>query len=179
MISFNLRCAGGHEFEGWFSTSDDYDGQRKKGLVTCPACGDGNISKALMAPNVGAKANGAKASDARAGGGVDTAAPVAAGAPPTMRVAAPAGAPGPGAAGPGAPGPGAVAAVLTELRALQRKVEKECDFVGDRFAEEARRIHYGEAEERGIYGRSTPEDAEALAEEGIEVSAMPWLPPDN
>ena len=162
MISFNLKCAAGHGFEGWFSSSEDYDRQLEQGYVSCPMCGDGHVSKALMTPNLGAKANSGI-------GQAPAGPPVAA---QDKQAAAPQGAPA-------APEPKAVAAAYTAMRALQKKVEKECDFVGDRFAEEARRIHYGEAEERGIYGRSTPEDAQALLEEGIEVAAMPWLPPDN
>ena len=158
MISFNLNCAVGHGFEGWFSSSGDYERQRREGLVSCPVCGDGSVSKAPMAPNVGAKANS----------GDEPASPPA-GGHPTMRVSPP----------PDTPGPGAMAAAYTALRTLQRKVEKECDYVGDRFAEEARKIHHGETEERGIYGQSSPEDAKALRDEGINVSAVPWLPPEN
>ena len=62
------------------------------------------------------------------------------------------------------------------LRDLRRKIEAECDYVGPEFAEEARRIHYGEAEERGIYGEASDEQAEGLVEEGIEVARIPWLP---
>ena len=65
---------------------------------------------------------------------------------------------------------------LTMLRALRREVEARYENVGERFAEEARRIHYGEIESRGIYGDSTPQEAEALADEGIEVVAIPWVP---
>jgi len=64
-------------------------------------------------------------------------------------------------------------ALLAELR---KKIESECDYVGERFAEEARRIHYGEAEQRGIYGEASDEQAKALGEEGIEVRKIPWLP---
>ncbi|MEX0759524.1 MAG: DUF1178 family protein [Tistlia sp.] len=67
----------------------------------------------------------------------------------------------------------------TELRRalldLRHRVEASCDYVGPRFAEEARRIHYGEAEARGIYGESTREEAEALADEGVEVASLPWI----
>ena len=170
MISFNLRCGGGHEFEGWFSSSDDYDRQHGKGLVSCPVCGDGEVSKALMAPNVGAKANRAPAPDR-------SPAPERPPAPPgggSMQVAPP---PGRGKAS--APDPDAVAAAYGAIRALQRTVEAECDYVGDRFADEARKIHYGETEERGIYGQSSLEDARELRDEGINVAAIPWLPAEN
>lgn len=62
------------------------------------------------------------------------------------------------------------------LQQLRRHVESSCDYVGDRFADEARRIHRGEAEARGIYGESTAEESDSLAEEGIEVARIPWVP---
>jgi hypothetical protein len=65
------------------------------------------------------------------------------------------------------------------LHELRRQVEENCDYVGPRFPEEARRIHYGECDARGIYGESTAEEAEALKEEGVEVRRIPWLPPEN
>jgi hypothetical protein len=65
---------------------------------------------------------------------------------------------------------------MTVLRALRRAVETNCEHVGERFAEEARRIHYGEAESRGIYGSASREETAALEDEGIEVSAIPWVP---
>ena len=68
------------------------------------------------------------------------------------------------------------AAMLTKLRELRRKVEENCDYVGPRFAEEARRIHYGEADSHGIYGETTPQEADALTEEGIEFGRIPWAP---
>ena len=68
------------------------------------------------------------------------------------------------------------AAIMRELRELRRKVEEKCDYVGPRFAEEARRIHYGDAERNAIYGETTPKEASALAEEGIEFGRIPWVP---
>jgi hypothetical protein len=68
------------------------------------------------------------------------------------------------------------AEALTALRQLRRQVESNCDYVGERFAEEARKIHYGETEKRGIYGEATESDSKALADEGIEVGRIPWVP---
>ena len=68
------------------------------------------------------------------------------------------------------------ATILRELTELRKKVESNCDYVGDKFAEEARRIHYGEVDPRGIYGEASDEEASALSEEGIEVAKIPWLP---
>ena len=62
MIVFDLACAKGHVFESWFGSSADYESQRERGLVSCPLCGDSEVGKALMAPNVGAKGNRASAS---------------------------------------------------------------------------------------------------------------------
>jgi hypothetical protein len=71
------------------------------------------------------------------------------------------------------------AEVMRELVELRRKVEENCDYVGNRFAEEARRIHYGEVEERGIYGEATEAETTELKEEGIEVGRIPWVPTTN
>jgi len=62
---------------------------------------------------------------------------------------------------------------------LRRQVEENCDYVGDRFPEEARKIHYGETDPRGIYGETSPDEAKALDEEGVKVQRIPWLPPEN
>lgn len=75
-----------------------------------------------------------------------------------------------------APSPAQIRKALAELR---RQVEANCDYVGDRFAEEARRIHYGEADARGIYGEATADDAKTLAEEGIEFARIPWPTPTD
>jgi hypothetical protein len=62
------------------------------------------------------------------------------------------------------------------LQRMRAEVEKHCDYVGPDFAEEARKMHRGESDKRGIYGETTPSEAESLAEEGIEVARMPWVP---
>ena len=148
MIVFDLRCAQAHVFEAWFGSSADYEAQAARGFVTCPICGDASIEKAVMAPAVAPKSN-------------QTRAPA-----PAEPVAAPV------AAHP----PEAIKAVLAVLAEVQAKVEANCDYVGDRFADEARAIHLGEAEARGIYGEATPEQAEALRDEGIEVAPLPFRP---
>ncbi|TNE34693.1 MAG: DUF1178 family protein [Alphaproteobacteria bacterium] len=65
---------------------------------------------------------------------------------------------------------------MSALRELRKKVEDNCDYVGTQFAEEARKIHYGEVERHGIYGEATPEESRELREEGVEIAAIPWLP---
>ncbi|GLR67350.1 hypothetical protein GCM10010909_20310 [Acidocella aquatica] len=147
MIHYQLHCAGAHEFDGWFKDSDAFERQAKRGLISCPVCSGTKVERALMAPGIPRK------------GRVK---PVE-----TMPVPEP--------AKPAAGGviPDAVRAALGKLRA---EVEKSCDYVGNDFAEEARRIHHGEAPPRGIYGESSDEEAEALADEGIDIARIPWVP---
>ena len=152
MIVFDLKCGGGHVFEAWFGSSADHERQAARGLVACPICGDTGTAKAVMAPAVAAKGNQTR-----------TPAPAE---PPSAPAAAPM------AAHP----PQAVKAMLAALAEVQAKVEANCDYVGDRFADEARAIHHGETETRGIYGEATPEQAAALKDEGIEVAALPFRP---
>lgn len=157
MILYQLQCSAGHSFEGWFRNGATFDQQAAAGEVTCPVCGDHAIGKAPMAPNIArgrgrSGAPGPEAGEAAAGG-----APVPASPP-----AAPASAP--------------MAELMRQLRELRRHIESNADYVGDRFAEEARRIHYGEVEQRAIYGEASQEQAEELREEGVAVSRIPWVP---
>ena len=154
MIHYQLRCAEGHAFDGWFKNSAGFDAQAARGLVACPECGSTEVNRALMTPAVATSRKAAPPVVDQAGA-------------PAEKPAAPA---GPAVTG---PMPDHVRAMLQRMRA---EVEKHCDNVGDTFAEEARRIHRGESERRGIYGDATPEQAEALAEDGIEVARIPWVP---
>ena len=157
MIHYKLHCTNGHEFESWFKDSAAFDQQARLGFLECPICGDTSISRALMAPAV-VKPRGVPV-------------PVTA-APPAAPVATPA--PGPAApAMTATPIPAQVRAALQRLRA---EVERHCDYVGPAFPDVARSIHRGEAEQRGIYGEATPDQAEMLAEEGIQVARIPWVP---
>lgn len=152
MIRYRLACARGHDFEAWFANANAFDEQKAAGLLACPACGDTEIDKTLMAPAV---ASGRRARAAR---------------PET---------PGPDAAqAVFRPEPGAEE-IKVALRRLRKHVVANADYVGDRFAEEARKIHYEEAEKRGIYGETTGEEARALAEEGIEFHPLPVLPEEH
>lgn len=161
MIKYQLVCANDHTFDAWFRDSTAYDQQAGNGEILCPSCGTTEVSKALMAPRL-----------ARRKGADD-----APKAPPPAEV--PAAAPQPQAAG-APPQPAMVAAAMGQaLRALRAVVEKNCDYVGEKFAEEARKIHYGESEARGIYGETTPEEAEELREEGVEFAAVPWTRNDS
>lgn len=165
MIRFDLKCTDNHVFEGWFGSSADYASQQDRGLLECPICGDGRITKAPMAPNVASRKDSVRQMPV----------PV----PDPAPMAAP---DGDGSGGSDAGTGGEVeitpARMFALLRTLRRHVEQTSDHVGADFAEEARKIHYGEAEERGIYGEASEAEVEELQDEGIEVGAIPWLP-DN
>ena len=152
MIHYNLRCTQDHAFDGWFNDSTSFDKQARRGLVECPICGDTKVERALMTPAV---------STGRAVAPMEQP-PAAMEVPPPPPVMA---------------GGGRMPAqLISMLQKLRAEVEKNCDYVGPELADEARKIHRGEAEERGIYGEATPDEAEALAEEGIELRQIPWVP---
>lgn len=177
MISYNLTCAFGHRFEGWFSSSSDFDDQQARGLVACPICDNTVISKALMTPNVTAKSN-QKTSPSAAMTSIEQAAvEQAAQERAVMPAAAPSGPALPPQISPQMKE--AAAHLMAEMRKVQTTIESQCDDVGDGFAEEARKIHYGESKPRGIYGRTTDAEAEDLLDEGIEITKMPWLPKEQ
>jgi hypothetical protein len=162
MIHYQLRCAAGHAFDGWFQDSAGFDRQAAAGFVECPHCGSTQVERALMAPAIAKRRR--------------KAAPVAEARPDTAPDAAPATPPAtPAPAERMAAGP-IPAQLLAMLQRMRAEVEKNCDYVGKDFAETARKIHEGEAEPRGIYGEATDEEAAALAEDGIEVARLPWVP---
>ena len=156
MIHYDLRCAAGHSFDGWFRGSAAFDQQARAGLLECPVCASPQISRAIMAPSL---ARGAP-SPALAVPSKDVGDKVAA-VPDALAVGGP------------PPMPDRVRAVLQRIRA---EVEQKCDYVGPRFAETARAMHDGEVKPRPIYGETTPDQAQALAEDGIEVASIPWVP---
>jgi hypothetical protein len=157
MIHYALRCGGGHEFDGWFKSSLSFEAQADQGLLDCPVCADQRISRALMAPRLSHGASPPPAAAASATAGPAEAATQAPDAPARDVTVL----------------PDQIRAVLQRLRS---EVERRCDYVGDRFAGEARRIHAGIAPERPIYGEASPDEAEALAEEGIDIGRLPWIP---
>jgi hypothetical protein len=172
MIHYNVRCSHDHEFDGWYKDSAGFDRLAKRGLVECPTCGDTKVQRAMMAPAVSTR---------QALPGPMPAptpqAPVtseASGPAPGQAVGQPQGQPPPPPmAMTGGPIPDQMRAMLQRMRA---EVEKQCDYVGPAFADEARKIHRGESGQRGIYGETTPEQAEALSDEGIEFARIPWVP---
>ena len=166
MIKYQLICDKSHEFEGWFGSSAAFESQQESGLLTCPVCGSVDVRRALMTPNLASpktrKTNLAEQQ------------PSAQPEPqPQPQVPQQASAALPPAAA------RKMQELMSEMRALQTKIREECRDVGNDFAEEARKIHYGEVEPEGIYGQATAEEREALDEEGIEIMDMPWLPKDN
>jgi hypothetical protein len=151
LIVFNLGCDAEHRFEGWFNSADDFDVQATRGLLSCPACGSANVRKLLSAPRLNLLPAGASA-------------------------APPAGQRDSAAARDLAPASRQVAVIDPRQKALAELISRviaDTEDVGHRFAEEARRIHYREAPERSIRGVASDAEAEALAEEGIEVARLP------
>lgn len=148
MKVLDLHCTHGHVFEGWFASEDDFQAQLARGLVACPNCGDQQVAKKLSMPrfNLGAAA--------------------------PARAAAP-------AAGPveQLPAGGKGDTVHQELQAawlrVARRIVAETEDVGHRFADEARRIHHGDAPERAIRGQASPQETAALIEEGVPVMSLP------
>ncbi len=145
MIKFTLACDAGHDFEGWFGNSEEFDAQLKRDLVSCPICGSLKVEKALMAPSVSTsrtrtkiqeKINVATVNESRQ-------------------------------------------AMFAELKEMRDKFTANAEDVGEKFPEEARKIHYGESEERGIYGEASPEDVKDLVEEGVKIAPLPVLPEDK
>ncbi len=167
MIKYALRCEQGHEFESWFKNSAAYDSQSKRGLISCPGCGSAKVEKAIMAPRLG-RSESAEAEPRTAGPAL----------PPTTSASLPV--PMPFAT---PPGKGTVAIMSPQERELRKKLKelrehivKNADYVGQRFPEQARKIHYGETEHRSIYGEASPEEAKELHEEGIAFHPLPILP---
>ena len=138
MIKYKLICNEGHEFEGWFRSSAEFDEQAAGGHVECPSCGSTTVSKAVMAPSV---------ATGRDGQAVTT-------------------------------GPERQREIVAALRKLRSEVESRATYVGERFAEEARKIHFGESEPRQVYGEASVDDVNALNEDGVPVMPLPRLPKD-
>jgi hypothetical protein len=160
MIRYTLRCERGHTFESWFQDSAAYDSQVKRKLVSCPACDSVKIEKAIMAPRIASKKGRERAE--------------------------PGPAPAPATEAPAAPTPGATPLLMAQERDLRAKIKelrdhivKNADNVGEKFSNEARKMHYGEIEHRPIYGEASPEEAKSLIDEGVEVSPLPVLPDDR
>ena len=143
MIVYDLACTHGHRFEGWFGSGDDFASQQDRGLVRCPVCDVPQVERL-----------------------------------PSAKVAVPKGAPAPAPAAPtaapqAAPTDGAIAGIPAEVIAKLREIVRNTENVGTRFPEEARKIHYEEVPARPIRGQASPEEAQALRDEGIDFAPLP------
>ena len=162
MIRYALVCDQDHSFESWFQNSAAFDKQAKRKLVTCPSCGSSKVQKALMAPRLAASRKGK------------------AGVTLAPQEVAPAAAPAQ------EPEKTPVAMMSpqeqefrSKLKELRDHLVRNSDYVGQKFPEEARRMHYGEVEHRSIHGEASPDEARELLEEGIELHPLPIIPDDR
>ncbi|MDP1881519.1 MAG: DUF1178 family protein [Bradyrhizobium sp.] len=158
MIRYSLHCDRGHTFESWFQSSAAYESQEKRKLVNCPVCGSAKVERSIMAPQIVSK----KGRDSQRSDAAVPAQPA--------EIATPGSTP-------------LLMAQERELRAKLRELRdhivKNADNVGERFPNEARKMHYGDIEHRPIYGEASPEEARSLIDEGVEVSPLPVLPDDR
>lgn len=173
MIRYALNCDQAHNFESWFSNSSAFDKQAKRGLVTCPICGSAKVEKAIMAPNLASNLAGSLGHSGTAEPQPPTPTPPV--SPPPQAASMP---PSPTKT-PVAMMSSAERELRYKLKELRDHITKNAHYVGPRFPEEARKIHYGEAEHRSIYGEASPEEAQQLHEEGIEFHPLPILPDDK
>lgn len=158
MIRYALACAKGHSFESWFQSSSAYDKQAKQKLITCPVCGSAEVEKELMRPQLaGTKKRG------RARAAAESRAEPTAGSETTS-----------------------VAMMSPQEREFRQKLKElrehltaNADYVGQKFPEQARKMHYGEIDHRSIYGEASPDEAKKLHEEGIEFHPLPVLPEER
>ena len=155
MIHYNLRCERGHAFESWFQSSSAYEAQEKRKLVTCPVCGSAKVERAIMAPQIVSK-------KARESAEPVPAAPAEAAAPASTPLLM-----------------AQERELRVKLKELRDHIVKNADNVGERFPNEARKMHYGDIEHRPIYGEASPDEARALIDEGVEVTPLPALPDDR
>jgi hypothetical protein len=162
MIRYTLRCERDHSFESWFQSSAAYESQEKRKLVSCPSCGSTKVERAIMAPRIVSK----KGRDSTTPAPAPAAAPEATATEVTTQGSTP-----------------LLMAQERELRAKLRELRdhivKNADNVGEKFPNEARKMHYGDIEHRPIYGEASPEEARSLIDEGVEVSPLPVLPDDR
>jgi hypothetical protein len=154
VIRYTLNCQHGHAFESWFQNSAAYTKQAKRSLISCPICGSAKVEKAIMAPRLG-RAEAAPLPTPQTPpprpSPTNAKAPLAVMSPPEREL-------------------------RKKLKELRDHLTKNADYVGPRFPEQARKIHYGEVEHRSIYGEASPDEAKALHEEGIEFHPLPILP---
>jgi len=156
MIRYALRCDRDHAFESWFQSSSAYESQEKRKLVNCPACGSTKVERAIMAPQIVSKKKDPAEPAPAVSASTDVAAPTST---PLMMAQE--------------------RELRAKLKELRDHIVKNADNVGERFPNEARKMHYGDIEHRPIYGEASPEEARSLIDEGVEVSPLPVLPDDR
>lgn len=156
MIVFDLICEHGHRFEGWFGSSQDYEGQLERGLLVCPECGTHAVTKAPMAPAVPAKSNAQREKVPST--------PSTAEAPVANHEM-----------------PAEVAKAMEKLAKAQAKALEKSTYVGSDFVSQSREMHYGERDEAPIHGQASLKEAKALVDEGVPVAPLPFpiAPPDK
>tara|TARA_Y100001958_G_C20691148_1_gene201511 strand:+ start:34 stop:456 length:423 start_codon:yes stop_codon:yes gene_type:complete len=140
MIKYNLKCNHDHEFESWFSDSNEFEKLKKKKLLECIYCSSTDIQKSIMSPMV-ASANITKDSLEK----IDN-----------RKIKE-----------------------KNNLIKLREYVEKNFEFVGDKFAGKVRDVYYNKEKNKAIYGTATPEERKELADEGIDLLSIPWVSKDN
>lgn len=155
---FDLQCEHGHVFEGWFASAEAYENQKAGGLLTCPLCNSTEVTRKVSAARL--NVSNLKRERLQPSSGSSMPAPVSGELPQTVEPSAAASA-------------DTLARIQAEIIQHIRKVLRETENVGSRFAEESRRMHYGDAEPRPIRGTATLEERQELAEEGIAVVAIP------
>ena len=156
MIKYSLICDNEHQFEGWFSTGQDFDEQRRRNLVNCPMCDSSNITKTLMAPSISTSKKAVQAQVKPNVEHSDRPTPVA-----NSHV------------------PDNFQELVGKIRELRANILETSKNVGDKFPDEARKIHYGEVEKHSIYGQASAQDVKELVDEGVNVMPIPSLPEDN
>jgi hypothetical protein len=169
MKVLNLQCAGMHTFEGWFGSEEDYQSQRESGLVACPMCANTEVRKLPSAPrlNLGAAEPRATKPISQEEGPVPGSADAPAASVPSQPTANEL------ASNLAQVHPEAAEMVQEAWMKMVKHVIANTEDVGQNFAEEARKMHYGESEERNIRGQASTEETKDLLEEGIEVMPLP------
>ena len=142
MIKYILKCKNKHEFESWFSSSDEYEKLKKKKLLECLFCESNQIEKSIMAPKI---------LNSSSNNNIDN----------------------------NFPSDKDFAKIKKDLLKIQKFVEKNFHFVGDNFAKDVKEIYYNKHKKTNIYGTTTAEERQELAEEGIELATIPWIKKEN
>ena len=141
MIKYILKCCKGHEFESWFSNSNEFDKLNKKNLLECIYCSSNNIKKSIMAPMISGSKKDKNENAILLKENLST--------------------------------------KKNELLKIRKFVEKNFEYVGDKFSQKVREVYYDRNTKKSIYGTTTPEERDELTEEGIDLISIPWVSKDN